>query len=78
MQRIGLCFGSGSGVSKDDTEAAKWFELAVAQEDPAAMSELANCYLRGIGVAADAERGIQLHVQAAAEHKHSPSMVALR
>ena len=44
---LGGMYAKGSGVSKDDSEAVKWFRKAAMQNDPAAQTNLGVMYLMG-------------------------------
>ena len=43
----------GEGLTRDDTEAAKWYLKAAAQGDANAQNILGGCFYRGQGVAKD-------------------------
>ena len=47
------------------TEAARWFRLSAAQEDPASLYQLGLAYYRGRGVARDRARAFELMLQSA-------------
>ena len=50
---------------KQWTEAARWFRLSAAQEDPASLYQLGLAHYRGRGVARDRVRAFELMLQAA-------------
>ena len=50
---------------KQWTEAARWFRLSAAQEDPASLYQLGLAYYRGRGVARDRARAFELMLQSA-------------
>ena len=50
---------------KQWTEAARWFRLSAAQEDPASLYQLGLAYYRGRGVAQDRARAFELMLQSA-------------
>lgn len=50
---LGLRFSEGEGVTKDDTEAVKWFLKSAEQGDAVAQLQLGRAYYRGNGVAKD-------------------------
>ena len=56
---------SNNETTKDDTEAAGWYEKAVKEGDIYAMNNLANMYQVGQGVSQDYEKAMQLYKQAA-------------
>jgi hypothetical protein len=47
QNRLGMCYDSGVGVAKDESEAVKWFKLAANQNLPAGQYNLGDCYKRG-------------------------------
>jgi hypothetical protein len=49
MSDLGAMLMNGLGVPADAVAAADWFEKAAQEGDPAAKSNLALCYLHGIG-----------------------------
>lgn len=56
---LGLCYLNGSGVTKDETEAVKWFRKAAEQEYAEAQNYLGECYVRGTGVEKDTEMALE-------------------
>ena len=48
--KVGVSYGLGQGVEKDDAEAVKWYRKAAAQDYPKAIYNLGGCYARGEGV----------------------------
>lgn len=60
---VGKCYDAGlkeAGVQKNEIRAAEWYARAAAQGHALAMQRLADCYLGGMGVLEDAERGFDL------------------
>jgi len=55
MNLYGMCLLNGNGVEKDPKAAFGWFSKSAAKGCRAAMDNLAHCYDRGVGVAADTE-----------------------
>ena len=53
QRELGIRFAEGNGVSQDDAEAVRWFQLAARQGDVDAQYRLGLCYVSGIGVAKD-------------------------
>lgn len=60
-----LHYYGAQGVTQNLVEAAKWFELAAAQGDPAAQADLGHMYLHGMGVDQDTEMAKALFGKAA-------------
>ena len=52
-------YAKGSAVSKDDSEAVKWFRKAAMHNDPAAQTNLGVMYLMGQGVPEDKAEGLK-------------------
>ena len=64
---LGIMYGKGQGVPKDDTEAVKWFRKAAEQGIPKAQFNLGIMYEKGQGVPQDYAEAVKwLH--RAAEH----------
>lgn len=63
--RIGKMYMQGSVVPADEKLATQWMEAAVQANDMNAMLALANASLRGVGMAYDAPRIIELWTKAA-------------
>jgi TPR repeat protein len=67
MVKAGLMLSNGYGVAARDYESsAKWFQAAADRNDANGMTLLADCYVRGLGVAADPKRAVELATAAAA------------
>ncbi len=76
MLCVGKCLETGDGVSKDQTEAVKWYRMAAEQGLAEAIFELAKCYRFGIGVKRNRTTASRwLHK--AAEQGHAKAMVLL-
>jgi len=65
MQRLGHMYARGLGVSRDETEAARWYRLAASAGNTTAMSELAMMLFEGRGVERNSAEGLTLIRQAA-------------
>lgn len=63
---IGALYDHGLGFAEDNTEAARWYEMAAQQGLPLAMRNLANQYVSGHGVVYDLEIARQWYERAAA------------
>jgi TPR repeat protein len=53
QNQLGLAFGLGDGVSRDDIKSAAWHRRAAEQGNPLSQSLLAMAYAEGAGVAKD-------------------------
>ena len=52
MRKLGLCYQHGqNGITKDETTAMKWYELAHAAGCATGTAMIGLCYLEGSGVA---------------------------
>jgi TPR repeat protein len=58
--RLGHMYNRGSGVPRDEAEAARWFRLASNSGNSAAMAELALMLLDGRGVERNTPEGLSL------------------
>jgi TPR repeat protein len=54
--RLATTYDAGIGVSRDDSEAAKWYEQAARRGDPDAQYHLGILYREGRGVLKDVRR----------------------
>jgi TPR repeat protein len=63
---LGALYDHGLGVSEDNAEAARWYEMAAQQGLPLAMRNLGNQYATGHGVAYDINLAQQWYEKAAA------------
>ena len=59
QNQIGYLYSRGLGVSRDYTEAEKWFRKAAEQGDPAAQSNLGYAFYGGQGVARNFEEAAE-------------------
>jgi TPR repeat protein len=57
---LGMCFAAGTGVPKDEREAARLYRLAADKGHAEAQLKLGNCFLNGIGVAKDGSEAARL------------------
>lgn len=60
----GLMYADGEGAARSYAEAAKWYEMAAAQNQPDAVYALAKLYVIGGGVPADSGRALELYQRA--------------
>jgi TPR repeat protein len=63
--RLGMMYGLGQGVTRDDSKARHWLRSSANQGNPAAMYELANLYFAGHGGAQDLDGAVYLYGLAA-------------
>jgi TPR repeat protein len=73
---LGAAYASGTGVGKDQAEAAKWFHRAAEGGDPVAQVELGERYTFGWGVPVDDAEAVRWEVKAA-EQGNAVAMVYL-
>lgn len=64
--KLGDAYLSGHGVSKDEKQAAYWFEKAAGAGDPEAQQQIGYFYQAGIGVPVDPARAAHWYQLAAA------------
>ncbi len=50
---LGVMYGNGRGVPRDETGAVRWFQLAAEQGDALAQYHLGFKYATGVGVSQD-------------------------
>ena len=58
-------YGTGSGVSRDDAEAIRWYRRAADQGDALAQSNLGWMYENGRGVQRDRVEAVRWYTRAA-------------
>jgi len=63
---LGALYDHGLGITEDNAEAARWYEMAAQQGLPLAMRNLGNQYATGHGVAYDINLAQQWYEKAAA------------
>ena len=63
---LGALYDHGLGVTEDNAEAARWYEMAAQQGFPLAMRNMGNQYATGHGVPFDLEAAKQWYERAAA------------
>ena len=73
---LGTAYFEGSGVEKNDWEAAHWFQRAADQGHAKAMTSLGIMYCLGRGVPKDAIEGVKWLI-IAARRGHAPAKKAL-
>jgi len=59
MEWLGLCYLNGTGVTKNDVEAANWFRKSADAGNSDGMWRLGACYLGGTGVTMNFEEGVK-------------------
>ena len=62
---LGVMYQNGSGVSQNDAEAAKWYQLAAEQDHAPAQANLAKLYEDGLGVPKNKAKAMRLYCRAA-------------
>ncbi|MCD7734232.1 MAG: hypothetical protein LUH48_03705, partial [Clostridiales bacterium] len=67
QDKLGTCYNSGCGVTRDTAKAFYWYEKAFRQDIPSAYCHLGNCYAEGWGTAKDEKKAIALYEQAMAK-----------
>src|SRR5439155_555911 len=67
---LGVCYGGGQGVAKDEAEAVKWYRKAAGQNDALAQYSLGCCYANGLGVTKDYVEAVKWF-RKAAEQKYA-------
>ena len=76
MNNLGYCYENGSGVTKDQAEAVKWYRKAAEAGDALGMTNLGFCYANGSGVTKDETEAVKWY-RKAAEAGDAPGMVNL-
>lgn len=74
--RISLMYQHGCGVDKDDAEALKWLQIAVAASHSPALYQMGLRYAKGEGVQQDEEKAAQAY-ETAAKLGYAPAQAAL-
>ncbi len=74
--RLSLMYQFGCGVDKDDDEALKWLQLAVAASHSPALYQMGLRYAKGLGVPQDDDKAVQVYEQAA-KLGYAPALAAL-
>ena len=59
QSQLGVMYGSGQGVPKDDAQAVKWYRLAADQGEAVAQYNLGNMYANGQGVPKDDAQAVK-------------------
>jgi TPR repeat protein len=62
---LGSCYYYGTGVTKDEVEAVKWFRKAAGQEYAGAQYNLGVCCQLGTGVTKDEQEAVKWYRKAA-------------
>ena len=73
---LGVYYGNGQGVAKDEIEAVNWYRKAAEQNYTPAQSNLGWCYDNGEGVAKDYVEAVKWYRQAA-EQGHAEAQYNL-
>ena len=76
---VGALYDHGLGVDEDDTEAARWYQMAADQGLPLAMRNLAGMYAGGHGLPYDKDQAIYWYEKAAqaGDEKSAQRLAAL-
>ena len=62
---LGWCYARGSGVTKDEVQAFKWYKEAANQGNAEAQILVGSCYATGCGVTKDDARAVEWYLRAA-------------
>ena len=62
---LGVCYGNGIGVAKDEKKAVYWYTKAAEQGYAIAQNNLGRCYDNGIGVEKDEKKAVEWYTKAA-------------
>ena len=73
---VGYLFQEGLGVSPDETEAVRWYQMAARQGDPIGEYFLAASLAEGTGIVKDRARAIELS-RHAANRGYIPAQIEL-
>ena len=73
---LGVCYGSGHGLTKNPVEAVKWYLKAAELNFAQAQHNLAFCYQHGLGVAKDESEALKWY-RRAANLGHAPAQCNL-
>jgi TPR repeat protein len=65
MNNLATMYRDGTGVAKDETEAARWFRKAADAGNSRAMANLGTAYENGGGVKKDLEEAVRWYRKAA-------------
>jgi len=65
---LGVVYGDGVGVAKDEAEAVKWYRRAAEQNHALARNNLGACYHNGQGVAKDYLEAVKWYRKAAEQN----------
>jgi TPR repeat protein len=65
QSNLGVCYKNGTGVTKDEREAVRWYRLAADQGKAAAQFNLGVCYADGTGVSKDERESVRWYRLAA-------------
>lgn len=65
IDKIGFMYQYGYGVTKNKSEAVKWYRRGSELGDADSMNSLADCLLKGIGIDKDIDEAIQWYRKAA-------------
>ena len=60
QNNLGVMYAEGKGVSRNDTEAVKWFRKSAEQGNSAGESNLGEMYLKGRGVRQNYDEAVRL------------------
>ena len=62
---LGVCYYTGKGMERDESEAVKWFRKAAEQGYANAQYNLGSCYRTGIGTEPDQREAVKWYRKAA-------------
>ena len=68
LKKIGYMYFEGEDVEQNYSEAFKYFKMAADLEYSFAIGEVAECYVKGYGVAADEEKALEYYRKFFAYH----------
>jgi TPR repeat protein len=73
--RLGQFYYEGKGISKDDAQAAKWFQKAATQEHSEAQYILASMYEKGVGLKQSDSEAFGWYLSAATQGHQRASVI---
>jgi hypothetical protein len=76
MGHLGECYENGTGVEKDEAEAARWYQKGAQGGEVTCIAQLGECYEYGRGVQLDLHQALA-HYRKALEHGFDPVQPAI-
>jgi TPR repeat protein len=70
MHRLGRLYAAGTGVTRDDTEAVRWYRMGASSGNLNATTALAVALIEGQGTSKDEQEGLRLLRLAADKDNH--------